>query len=149
GTIIINTGSNASQGNDGTVTLTGNNSAFTGGITIGSGNLLVTNLNQIGNGANVMNLGGGAAAIYGALQFSAGSGGFTVNNPMTLAGRDLTTPNVAHLQNVSGNNTYTGALTLVQGGSNFTFQSDSGTMTIQSPLSTAQLVANGFFGNRN
>jgi autotransporter-associated beta strand protein len=140
GNIATNTLS-ALQGSDGTVALTANNSSFTGNINVNSGNLLVTDVTQIGNGAGRITEGGGAGAVYGALQLAPTSGSMTVANPMTFGGRDALTPNVPQIQNISGNNTVSGAITVATGGANYTLQSDAGTLTVQSGISTASLGA--------
>ena len=76
--VTVNTGANNFA--SGAVTLSGT-STFTGGVTLQSGNLVVSNAAGLGNAANVLTITGGS------LRVSA-----TVPNPITMSGVDLLYP---------------------------------------------------------
>ena len=146
GIIRSDTGGTPAQGTVATIKLTNNNTSFTGGLATGSGNFLITDLAQVGNTTGRITFNGGAGLVYGALQLAPTSGSFAFSNPLTFVGRDQATPNVPDIQNLSGNNTFSGAITVNTGGNNYTLQSDAGTLTIQSGFSTAGL---GLFSSRS
>jgi autotransporter-associated beta strand protein len=153
GVIAANTGGTPVQGSLGTTALTANNSSFTGNVTVGSGNLLVTNPNQIGSGTGTITLSGGAApAVNGTLLTNSG-GTMTITNPIVIGGRqgvNVTPVLVPYIENVSGNTTFTGAVTMNSGGAEYPLQSDAGTLTIQGNINinSGDLVTGNFTGRR-
>ena len=60
------------------------------------------------------------------LQLDGGAGGLAINRNVTLNGRNNAVPAI---QNVAGDNTLSGNITLGAGGATYTFQSDGGTLT--------------------
>ncbi|MGD1017975.1 MAG: autotransporter-associated beta strand repeat-containing protein [Verrucomicrobiia bacterium] len=101
----------------GVLTLSGN-SSYNGATTIGSGGAInIQSANALGTSAVTVNSGG-------ALQIQ---GGITAGQALTLNGTGLS--NDGALENVSGNNTYAGGITL---GSATRIDSDSGTLTLSS-----------------
>jgi autotransporter-associated beta strand protein len=109
--------------------------------------LQVSNLGQLGSGAGTITLSGGLNAVNGTLLLATSSTGSTAN-PLSFGGRQGSAINVPHIQNVSGNNTFTGAVTLTSGGNDYVLQSDSGSLTVQSAISTAAIGTGGNFGVR-
>jgi autotransporter-associated beta strand protein len=85
----------------GTLELTGNNSAYTGDLFVSAGNLRLTNANQIGTA-------GARTGISGSVLVD--GNGLNVNRPIVVGG--LGAGNAGALQNVSGNNTWSGNVVL-------------------------------------
>ena len=85
----------------GTLELTGNNSAFAGNLLVSGGNLRLTNANQVGT-AGVQTGVSGSVLVDG--------NGLNVSRPILLGG--LGAGNAGALQNVSGNNTWSGNVSL-------------------------------------
>ncbi|MGZ5527920.1 MAG: autotransporter-associated beta strand repeat-containing protein, partial [Limisphaerales bacterium] len=111
----------------GTLTLTGANT-YSGASTISSGVI---------NAQNATSLGAGAVSVTsGAALELAGS--INVNQPLTLNGGGI--GGNGALRNVSGNNTWSGAVTL---GSASTIQTDSGTLTVSSTVGGGALTIEG------
>lgn len=111
--IIATTAHTLTQSGSGTLTLSGTNT-YSGGTTISSGILNIRNSSGLGSGS--------ASVTSGAqLQLQ---GGISVTNGLTLNG---TGGGTGALLNVSGNNTYSGAITL---GLDTTIGSSLGTMTL-------------------
>ena len=111
--IVGNTG--ITMTGSGTVNLAGAN-AFTGPVSIGSGVINISNNASLGNSSGVT-LSGGVLQIQG---------GITTSNPVPLAfnGPDVST---GALNNVSGNNMYSGNVTLNVPS---TISSSAGTLTL-------------------
>ncbi|HEY1790192.1 MAG TPA: autotransporter-associated beta strand repeat-containing protein, partial [Verrucomicrobiae bacterium] len=59
------------------------------------------------------------------------SGSITVAPDISLAGRNVSVPSI---ENLAGSNTISGAFTLVVGGAEYIFQSDSGVLNLTSPM---------------
>ncbi len=119
----------------GTLTLSGSNS-YGGATTLaGSGVLRLTNSDAIGVSSLVLS-GGGTGTGYVALTNS-----IAATNNANLAGRSTT---AAHLVNESGSNSLSGAVSLVAGGSNYTIQSDAGSLTLGSVTNNSADTANAF-----
>ncbi|MDB6032604.1 MAG: Extracellular serine protease precursor [Verrucomicrobiales bacterium] len=124
----------------GSITLAGNNS-YGGDTLITEGALRVTHANGLGNATGATAISGGAS--FGRVELI---GGVTINENLALAmknpiGFGTKDPQVAHIQNISGDNTLNGAFSLEGGGTYWTFQSDAGKLTINQGLSS---VVSGF-----
>jgi autotransporter-associated beta strand protein len=103
----------------GTVTLSGNNT-YTGATTINAGNLTISNNTALGTTAQGTTVASGAA-----LQLQ---GNITVGaEALSLNGTGVSATGA--LRNISGSNTYGGAITLA---GNTTIGSDAGTLTLSS-----------------
>jgi len=147
GSMAFNSSGSFAEGNLGTTVLNGSLSAFTGPMTVNSGNLSV----QAGGvglftwtptTGNVLTINGGGipTSVVGTLFLAPTSGNLpNLSVPITMDARQSISLTVPSIENVSGNNTLSGAITLTTGGSEYNFQSDAGTLTIQSNLSTAAL----------
>jgi len=110
------------KGGAGTLVLAGNNT-YSGGTTISNGALQAANNTALGSGL-VTNLAGGE------IQFA---NNVTVGNTLMLFGTGVA--NDGALRNISGNNSYTGAVTL---GSAARINSDAGQLTV------SNIVNSGF-----
>ena len=125
----------------GTVSLT-SSSSYSGGTTIGSGQqagVLLIQANQaLGTGGVSFDSQGNASAARLEL-----AGGITLGNPITWPGRNNTS---AAFENLSGNNTLSGTLSLASGGGTYAIQSDAGQLTLSAP--TAITVGAGVTGTR-
>ena len=125
----------------GTVSLT-SSSSYSGGTTIGSGQqagVLLIQANQaFGTGGVSFDSQGNANAARLEL-----AGGITLGNPITWPGRNNTG---AAFENLSGNNTLSGTLSLASGGGTYAIQSDAGQLTLSAP--TAITVGAGVTGTR-
>jgi autotransporter-associated beta strand protein len=117
----------------GTQTLSGS-SSFTGATTVDAGALRITNAAALGATSGGTTINGGSST--GRVEFS---GSITVAEPFTLGNRTGGGGGnfAAHLLNVSGNNTLTGAITLATGGSYWTIQSNAGKLTVAGNLTNA------------
>ncbi len=116
GGAIIGSGSLIKNG-AGTLTLSGANT-FTGAVTVNAGAVSAQSANALGGtttGTTVNN--GGALQLQGGITFAA--------EALTLNGTGTATTGA--LRNISGNNTYTGAITL---GAASTIGSDANTLTL-------------------
>lgn len=91
----------------GTLELTGNNSAFAGNLFVSGGNLRLTNANQIGT-SGVRTSSSGAVLVDG--------NGLNFTREIRLGGRGF--GNAGALQNVAGNNTWSGNVVLNGGNHN-------------------------------
>jgi len=114
----------------GTLVLSGTNT-YAGGTTMttGGGTISITSNAALGTGTVSLTKGGGDAAV---LQLS---NNITVANAFSTASANLlsnsTTPGLPHIENVSGNNTLSGNLTLATtGGNGMNLVSDAGLLTI-------------------
>ncbi len=122
---ISGTGGMAKAGS-GTLTLS-SASTFTGATAVNSGVLNVQNATGLGGAGSVSVSSGTALELQGGIVVSA--------QPLTINGTG-TSANGA-LRNVSGNNSWSGTVTL---GSASTVQSDSGTLTISGGVSGGQTL---------
>jgi autotransporter-associated beta strand protein len=111
-----------------TVTLSAANSTYSGDTNIGINNtgtrvgvIRALASGALGTGTVVIGLGGNDATARLEL-----NGGITLANPVVLAARNTT---AVGIQNVSGNNTLSGTLTITAGGLNNLIQSEAGTLT--------------------
>ena len=147
GSMAFNTAGVTDESSLGTTILSGSLASFTGPMTVNSGNLSV----QAGGvglftwtptTGNVLTINGGGipASVVGTLFLAPTSGNLpNLSVPITMNARQGTSLTVPAIENVSGNNTLSGAMTLTTGGTDYNFQSDAGSLTIQSNLSTAAL----------
>ena len=145
--MAFNTAGVTDENSLGTTILSGSLASFTGPMTVNSGNLsiqaggvgLFTWTPTTGNTLTI-NGGGIPASVVGTLFLAPTSGNLpNLSVPITMNARQATSLTVPSIQNVSGNNTLTGAITLATGGTEYNFQSDAGSLTIQSNLTTATL----------
>jgi autotransporter-associated beta strand protein len=116
----------------GTVVLSGNNS-YSGATTVSSGRLSIQSADALDGTSGVTVNAGGALQLAGA--------GFTTTTATSLTLNGTGPGAAGALENVSGTNTYTGAITL---NSNTTIGSDSGTLTLN-----AGTLSNGTSNNSN
>jgi autotransporter-associated beta strand protein len=114
--IGTNTGTLTKSG-AGTWTLTGANT-YTGATAVNAGALNIPNAGALADTSSVTVSGGAALQLQGNIST-------TTAVPLTLNGTGITTNGA--LENVSGNNTYSGLIAL---GSNATIGSDAGTLTL-------------------
>ena len=110
----------------GTLTLTGANS-YTGATSVGAGVLNIQNNTALGTSA------GGASVVAGAA--------LQLQNNITVTGEALSLNGTGvasdgALRNISGNNTWTGAVTLASG-TGVTIQSDAGLLTLSGGITGA------------
>ncbi len=129
---ISGTGSVVKAGS-GTLTLTGA-STFSGASTVSAGVLNIQNATALG--------GTGAVSVSSGAALELPSGITISGQSLTLNGSGISGNGA--LRNVSGNNTWTGAVTL---GSASTVQSDSGTLTISGGVSGGQTLTVEGAGN--
>ncbi|MGC4033449.1 MAG: autotransporter-associated beta strand repeat-containing protein [Tepidisphaeraceae bacterium] len=118
--------------NTGRLILTASNT-YTGGTGIGaiSGPGVVRAAASGALGTGVVDLGPSGNATTARLELIGNS---TLANAFSIRGRAGTS---VAIQNVSGNNTLSGVLSLVVGGNNNIFQSDSGTLTLSGTVTNA------------
>jgi autotransporter-associated beta strand protein len=142
GAVASNTNSTPDQANLGTTTFAVDSPAYTGAITVNTGNLRIQTAGALGTTAGNTTISGGANAVNGTLMIAPISGNLSIAEPISVAGRQTGAIDVPHIENVSGNNTLTGAITPTAGGSDYNFQSDAGgSLTISSGFSTAAFTS--------
>ncbi len=124
--MLIKTGS-------GTLTLNGANAAYSGGTVIGTGGGTA-----VVRAAATQALGTGTIAFDGTGNASTArlelTGGISLNNAVNFIARANAT---VAIENISGNNTLSGASTLGVGGSFYTIQSDTNLLTLGTAGATA------------
>ena len=121
----------------GTLTLNGASTLSGGTFTIasGAGTVVLNNSTALGTDVIALNAAANATGTLGL------TGGITVANTINLAfsrydPTATTTPGVAQIDNISGNNTITSSgFAITAGGLGNIFQSDAGTLTISGNLS--------------
>lgn len=112
----------------GTLFLSGDSTTWNGRITITNGTVQVNKTNSLGTAAGRTTISGGTADGRLAI-----TGGINLAEPLFLGGRSSAT--APHIVNVSGSNTLvTGPVTLEAGGAEYGFQSDGGTLQVQSSI---------------
>lgn len=97
---------NTSPGGSGQVVLSGNNSALTGNITLGSALLKVNGSSGLGTGAAINQAGGSTAAVWLASDSSINATAFSLSGPNTAGSSmrlvlDRATPGAAYDQSIS------------------------------------------------
>ncbi|HUO07570.1 MAG TPA: autotransporter-associated beta strand repeat-containing protein [Phycisphaerae bacterium] len=143
GTITATTSGTPTITTMGTTILTADSPSYAGNVTIGNGagNLQIQTSAGVGSTGTVNIAGSGSAtALVATFQLNGVSGGITVANPLSIGARQGDGVDVPHVENIAGNNTLSGAITTVAGGTDYNFQSDAGTLTIQSGFTTTGLT---------
>jgi fibronectin-binding autotransporter adhesin len=135
------------KGGAGTWTLAGTNS-FTGALNVDSasttandGDLVIVSSNSVGTASAIQiqnNTGAGASST---LQLDGSAGNFAVAQPISLNGRNNSVPAI---ENLAGNNTLSGGITINSGGADYEIQSDSGTLTLGGGISSGVSSARTF-----
>jgi autotransporter-associated beta strand protein len=92
-------------GDDGILTLTADNSAFTGAITVAAGILVVTNNKALGSTSAGTTVRGGAE-----LELVSSGTPLTISENVTISGAGK--PGLGALRNISGNNVWAGTVTM-------------------------------------
>ena len=129
----------------GTLLMNGTNS-FSGILNVDTGSS-VTNDGAvcIGNSAAAANMASIAIRDTGTavstLQISNATGNVTVPQNISLAGRST---NVAAIENLSGDNSLAGNITLASGGSVYELQSDAGTFSLDGTISPANALSGSY-----
>jgi autotransporter-associated beta strand protein len=118
---------NTAVGMDTTVVLRADNSAFTGGVTLNNGTLVVTNSTALGTGTKTVTVQVNTTGFV-ALQLNP-QGGPDINLPSTFSYTTSATVVNGGIVNVAGSNTVGGNFTLTSGNGATSFQSDGGTIT--------------------
>ncbi|MFL6584104.1 MAG: autotransporter-associated beta strand repeat-containing protein [Chthoniobacterales bacterium] len=119
---VVSGSSGVTKNGTGTLFLSGANN-FTGGLTLNAGAVNIQNASALGPaGSSIAVPGGAALQLQGAVTF----------NPYALSLIGSGIGGTGALRNISGNNTFTGAITF---GSSVTIGSDAGTMTLSGNIS--------------
>ncbi len=132
----FNNGATIAKASAGVLTLTGANT-FTNQVTISTGSIRATSNDALGSPTVGTTVFGGT--LTGSLELA---NNVTLAEPITLAGRQPATTNAPHIVNISGNNTLAGAIGTTTGGNQYTFRSDSGTLTIAGVFTNGQSGVN-------
>lgn len=124
----------------GTLILASSNSAFNGGVFVDTGStsandgiLRVARPNVLANARSpifIRNNNSGSST----LQLDGTTGGITLSQSLSLAGRNTAT---AALQNLAGTNTLAGGISVNVGGGNYILQSDAGQLNLGGTLTSA------------
>jgi lipopolysaccharide export system protein LptA len=109
------------------------NPAFTGAISVTNGQLVLRDSTGFGTAAGITTVQGNLATGNITLRDGVSTGA----EPITLVGRQGTAINSAHILNSGSTNTVAGSLTLADGGSDYNFRSDTGTLTIAGGIITS------------
>jgi autotransporter-associated beta strand protein len=117
-TDLTSSGGTLTKGGAGTLTLTGNNT-FTGGVTISTGELKITNASALGTGAKTINAQNNA---YLSLDGSSGNITLASNLAITTAGLSIV--------NTAGDNVINGTVKTIAGNGSSTIRSDAGSLNI-------------------
>ena len=122
----------------GTATLSSSNT-YTGGTTLAGGTLIAANNNALGPSTAAVAANGGAN-VTGELALP---GGITISNPISVGGRTGTF--APYLDNLSGNNTVTSAVSLYTSGNEYAIESDAGLLTISGQITQAAGTGTRFY----
>jgi autotransporter-associated beta strand protein len=112
------------------VTIPGANS-FAGSTTISDGALWISDPGALGSASSMLNIGN---TLLARLVLS---NNITVTHPLTLSSKPGTFPAPPHVENISGTNILTGAITGTAGGSTWNFQSDDGKLIVTGAFTDA------------
>ncbi len=134
----INGGQALTKNSAGVVSFAGTNT-FANNWTLRNGSLRAESNNAFGTGQ--MRVEGGATN-FGAAEFT---GNITIASSFLMSGRQLAANDAPHLNNISGNNTVTGAITLTTGGNQYNFGSADGQLTIASNITGTSPVTGARF----
>jgi fibronectin-binding autotransporter adhesin len=131
----------------GTLALSGNNSFGSGTFTLGSGTadrgyLLLTSDTALGL-HDAIHLAGSQTGGVSGVQLQ---GGVSISQALTTAGRQNSTTTGYILRSLSGNNTWSGNVTVTGGGGSYAFISDAGSLTFAGDISSS--VESNQFGAR-
>jgi autotransporter-associated beta strand protein len=132
---------NSAVGMDTTVVLKGDDSAFTGAVTLNNGTLVVTNSNSLGTGTKTVTVQVNTTGFV-ALQLNS-QGGPDITLPANLSYTTSASAVNGGIVNVGGNNTVAGNFTLTSGNGATSFQSDGGTINFTgtiAPSTTARVL---------
>lgn len=125
------------KGGTGTVTLAGANSFGSGTLTLGGGTANLGSLRLANNDA----LGGHSAlrldGTQGGISGVELEGGVTITQTLETRGRSNPSTTGYSLRNVSGDNAWNGAVTIVDGGGSYGFIADAGTLTLGGTVSSS------------
>lgn len=144
----VNTLTDTVTVSDGILRFSGSGSLANAGLYVISNNgvLQVTSNGQLGAAPIQIASGGGALGTANRLDIS---GGATLSGAITLAPRNeaVLSSGVANdaIRNVGGDNTLSGAITIVTGGSQSRIQSDSGSLTLSGNITTTATGARNFY----
>jgi autotransporter-associated beta strand protein len=135
----INTGAfTVNKSGAGTWILSGANT-FTGALNVDSasttandGALRVTSSAAVGNAGSIQIRNNSGSLAGSTFQLDGSSGPITVSQPIAWSGRNSA---MVAIQNLAGNNTLSGNLTMNAGGSNYWIQCDAGTLTLAGTIS--------------
>lgn len=127
------------KNNTNRVTLAGDGT-MTGPVNLNAGVLRLAHANALGGVSGTITVVGN---ITGVSVLELAGGNTFAAKPITLQARQQGSYSTPHLLNVSGNNTWTGPVTLTTGGSEYNFQCDAGKLTI-----AASISASGLSGTR-
>jgi autotransporter-associated beta strand protein len=132
----------------GTNTFTGALNVDSASITANDGALRVTSGAAVGAASSIQIRNNSGAAAASTLQLDGSASPFSISQAIALNGRNNAVP---ALQNLAGNNTLTGALTMNAGGSDYRIQADADTLTLAGKISAAVSSARTltFQGNGN
>jgi len=123
----------------GSFTLTGANTYF-GTTAVNLGSVIVGSATAFGSDTVGTSIAGGDVNAKVVI-----SGGFTVAEPWTLGGRQLTNADTAHLLNTAGSNVLSGLVSPATGGNNYNVQSDAGNLTVSGGFLPAGAVTGARF----
>jgi fibronectin-binding autotransporter adhesin len=139
GNIQARTAGTPAQGSLGT-TILSDNPSYTGSLTVDTGNLEITTANGLGTSAGTITINGSGQVnnVVGSFLIAT-AGTVSINKNFIISARQGPGIDVPDIENVSGNNTLTGTVTLQTGGTDYNFQSDAGSLAIQANMSTSAL----------
>jgi autotransporter-associated beta strand protein len=127
---------NITRSGTGTLTMAAADSGYGGGTTIGvngtgtrTGIVRAAATQSLGTGTVLVGIGGNDTTARLEL-----AGGISLNNAISLPGRQNST---ASIQNISGNNTLSGVVSIASGGGTYIIQSDADTLTLSNSVTNS------------
>ncbi len=132
---IANSGStgNLTKEGSGTITLTKGNT-YTGTTAVGNGKLRIAHSSALGTSAGGTSVQGGDSPATLEL---AGTNLVIAGEALTLVGKQGNNADTPHLRNVSGTNTWTGAMQTDTGGNMYNLESQAGLLTVSGALNNS------------